>query len=356
MNRLYFLVALLSITSLTACKDEAPEPPVKPVKTIVVGGISGGGKRNFPAKVDAFQNLDLSFQVAGRIEELPVREGQEFETGGFMGKLDARDYEQDVAAKKAQQSKAKNDLERYRQLWTRDAVPLADLQEKERNFEVTEANLKVAEKALEETKIIAPFHGQVARKYVEVNEEVQAKQAIVNYLDLSKIKVIIDLPEEAVLQAKARDDDRFIARFASMPDHNFDLKVFEYGATADPATRTFPVTFVMENPENANVLPGMSATVVWELPTGTQAGGDTFLIPVSAVFTDPDGEQSVWVVDMNSMMVHKTAISAGSLMDSFVKVSSGLKAGDRIVTAGTHFLQEGMKVRLLEKTREQKNP
>jgi RND family efflux transporter MFP subunit len=356
MKRYLTLIIVLTLLPLSACKDKEPPPPVKPVKTIVVGGISGTGQRNFPGKVDAFQNLDLSFQVAGRIEELPIKEGQEFQTGDFMGKLDARDYEQDVAAQKAQHLKTKNDLERYRQLWTRDAVPLADLQEKERNFEVAEANLKVAEKALEETKIMAPFHGQVARKFVEVNEEVKAKQSIVNYLDLSQIKIIIDLPEEAVILAKSRDDDRFVATFASIADREFDLKVHEYGASADPATRTFPVTFVMEKPDDANVLPGMSATVKWEVPTGGQAVGGQFLIPVSGVFTDPEGQQSAWVVNEETMTVHQKVIGTESMMEDYVKVTSGLQLGDRIVTAGTHFLQEGMEVRLLEPTREQKNP
>ena len=74
MIRVQTIAILIALVLLTACKDDAPPPPVRPVKTSVVGGISGTGQRNFPAKVDAFQNLDLSFQVAGRIQKLPVKE------------------------------------------------------------------------------------------------------------------------------------------------------------------------------------------------------------------------------------------------------------------------------------------
>jgi multidrug efflux pump subunit AcrA (membrane-fusion protein) len=73
-------------------------------------------------------------------------------------------------------------------------------------------------------------------------------------------------------------------------------------------------------------------------------------IPNTAVFTDPDGSKLVWVIDPESMTVHRQGVETGHLVDDRILIVSGLKLGDRIVTAGVHHLEEGQKVRLFTGT------
>ena len=351
------LIILFLITlCLPACSSEPEAPVVKPVKTVVVGTSAATAQRSFAGKVDALQNVQLSFQVPGRIESLPIKEGQTFKHGDLIAKLDARDYENELASKQASQTKAKQDLERFRQLWTRDAVPLADLQAKERNYDIANAALQIAEKQVEDTRIRAPFDGHIGRKLAEENQEVQAKQTVATFLDLSQLKIIVDVPEAMVLQAKKDSEDKFVATFAKIPDREFNLSIHEFGATADPVTRTFPVTLVMPTPEDVTILPGMTASVEWEGGTAQVAGSTQFFIPSGSVVTNTQGQQTVWVVDPESMTVSARTVQLGKLSGDQVHVTNGLQGGERIVTAGAAFLHEGMEVRLLEETREQANP
>lgn len=357
MKKLLMILALatLVVSSMSGCKcgKEEPPPVIRPVKTIVVGGSTSKDERSFSGRVEAWKDADLSFQVPGKLTNFPVKEGQSFKTGELIGQLDARDFEQVLASKKAMKEKAKQDMERYKQLYAKDAVGLADLQTKERNFEVTTADYKIAEKKVEDTKLVAPFDGQVSRKLVDEHQEVQAKQPIVSFQDLTKLKIKIDVPEALVAQAKKGAKVTFVATFDNVPDKKFSLTLHEFGSQADSVTQTFPATFIVDERTEATILPGMTAVVLADLSTlSGMPAAIAFNVPVSAVFTDPEGKQSVWIVNKETMTVHQQPIEAGKLVGDQMQIKSGLKGGETIVTAGTHVLQEGMKVRLLESTPE----
>jgi len=341
--------AIFLVSSQISCEKEKPAPIIRPVKTIVVGGSQAKDERSFSGQVEAWQDAELSFQVAGKLNKFPVKEGQAFKQGEVIGQLDARDFEQGLVSKKAMREKAKQDLERYKQLYAKDAVGLADLQSKERNFEVTNADYKIAEKKVEDAKLIAPFDGVVARKLVEEHQEVQAKQPIVRFQDTTKLKIKIDVPESLVAQSKGKGKVNFVAVFDNLPGKTFKLTPSEFGSQADPVTRTFPITFIVDEQMEANILPGMTAQVNADMSAfGDAPATVAFSVPVSAVFTDSQGKQSVWIVNKETMTVHQQSIEAGKMLKDKIQIKSGLKGGEIIVTAGTHVLQEGMKVRLLE--------
>src|SRR5262249_7328554 len=84
------LLLALSILHLAGgCTPQASDPPevVRPVKTMVV--IPGGEThtRTFPGKVEASKRAELAFQVAGRIVQLPVKEGQKVKKGDLIAQL-----------------------------------------------------------------------------------------------------------------------------------------------------------------------------------------------------------------------------------------------------------------------------
>lgn len=347
-SRIAISLASLLFICVASCAEEAPEPVIRSVKTVIVQSAAGAWQRSFPGRVKALQAVDLAFQVPGLLTTFPVKEGQQLAQGELIGQLDARDFEQNLAAKKAQLDKAEQDMERYRQLWSKDAVPLADLQAKERNTEVAKSNYEIAKKKLDDTKIVAPFVGRIGRKYVESNEEVKAKQKIVLFQDLSRTLIEIDVPEAVVMRAKGDRSLKFTASFDNLPGRSINLTVHEFATEADPVTKTFPLTLSTAAIEDAMILPGMTATVSVATETSTSAGTPSLKIPVSAIFTNPDGEQAVWVVDESTMTVQERKVQVGAMRTSDAEINSGLKNGERIVTAGTHVLQDGMKVRLYE--------
>lgn len=204
--------------------------------------------------------------------------------------------------------------------------------------QVVEANLQ-----LEDSTLTAPFKGVVAQRFVEANQNVQAKQPIVQFQDANEIDVAVDVPESLMATLRRADIVQIVAEFTGVPGLQFPLELREIGQTADPTTQTFLVRGAMLSPPDINLLPGMTARVTLTYRRALVLG-DRILVPISAVFKDDEGRQIVWIVKDDNT-VTALPVTLGEAAGSQIEIVSGLEPGVRIAAAGASILREGMTVR-----------
>lgn len=354
--RLGSLACLL--LAVVGCREEPPQRAVavQPAKLLTIGESGSGAAREYPGVVSAAQRADLAFEVSGQMIEFPVDEGDPVDKGAVLGRLDPRDYQARLDSAIAILRKAQADYRRTSNLHKEDpgAIALTRLDADKRGVEVAEARTREAEKAYEDTILRAPFGGVVGRKLVDDFANVQAKQPILVLQDVSHLEMVVNVPERDFAtrpRAGASLDeltDQIQPRIvvSSLPDREFPARLKEIATTADPVTRTFAVTFRFANPEDVNVLPGMTAKVVVRAAGGAT---DQVLIPAHAVAAASDGQSFVWLVDPDSMTVSRRPVTLGPLQGDQVQVRSGLGAGDVIAISGVAVLRDGMQVRRFER-------
>ena len=154
-------------------------------------------------------------------------------------------------------------------------------------------------------------------------------------------------------ELKEKSEGDVVVQFDSIPGKKFPLKVKEYSTEADPATQTYQVVFVMNQPAEANILPGMTASVTAK--SSAAKSRPYILVPAIAVLDAPGNHPYVFVYDAKAGVVHKREVRIGRLQgSSSIHILDGLKPGEQIVTAGITKLEDGMKVRPWEKQREGK--
>jgi RND family efflux transporter MFP subunit len=348
---IFFVVATISI-NFTGCGEEAVEPPpvVKPVKTIAVTGF-GEGEMTFPASIEAGEKVLMSFRVSGRIIELPIREGQEIRKGQLIGRLDPKDYQIAVNEARAAFNKAVADLKRYQVLYEKDAVPLADLDLRIAQRDVTQAQLDGTEKNLSYTYLRAPFTGRIGRRYVENYMDVMSNEEIVDLNDITSIEVKVNVPESIISLSRTLGDKielRNFAEFETAPGKQYQLQIKEVSNRADPLTQTFEVTFKMPQPDDIALLPGMNALVKLEAKIKTDVDFETRIrIPAIAVMGADSEGSYVWTVNRQDMTVHRTRVELGQMTgEDGIFITEGLIGGELLVVAGMKSLQEGIKVQL----------
>ncbi len=205
--------------------------------------------------------------------------------------------------------------------------------------QVVEANLQLADSTLR-----APYDGVIAQRFVEQGQNIRAQQPVVKFQDVNEIDIVVDVPE-AVMMADLRSADilRLEAEFSAAPGLRFPVHVKEIAQRADPVTQTFAVRVAMKVPDGINLLPGMTSTVSLTYRRASILGG-RILVPVSAVFKSPSGEQITWVLG-SDQTVARRPVTLGEASGNQIEVASGLASGDRIAVAGVAVLREGMKVR-----------
>jgi RND family efflux transporter MFP subunit len=334
-----------------ACSQEEPPPPepqVLNVKMVEIGSAESGQTREYPGRVQAWQHAEMGFEVSGKIIELDFVEGKQVQKGDVLARLDLRDFEADVKKAQANRTQAFADYERYKTLFEEGVSSKAEFEAKQQRFEVTEAELRQADKALEDAALTAPFSGVVARKLVEDFENVRRKQPVLILQDLTNLKTRVTVPEADMGgETKSQSNEEITARLrpqvvvSSLPDRKFDAKIWEISQVADPVTRTFEATFYFPYPEGLNVLPGMTAKLIVQLA----GSAGSHWVPGVAVTADDEEQPMVWRVDPQQMVVHPVRVGVGGLKGDLVEITSGLEAGDLVATSGIQNLRDGSRVR-----------
>lgn len=346
-------VALAGTVALVGagCSEKAPpETPevVRPVKTVIVGtGLTDGFM--FPGTVRGAERAALSFQVSGPLVELPVNEGDQVARGRLLARIDPTDFEIAIAEAEATYNKSVSDYRRYQRLYEKEAVPLADVELRRAQRDVSAARLQQARTNLGYTHLRAPFSGRIGKKYVENFEDVRAKESVLTLHRIDVVEVTIDVPESVI--TGLRGDGSLIRAFATFEGHSdleLPLTFKEISAEADPATQTYEAAFSMKQPTELNALPGMSAQVTIQRKGAEDLDVTEFAVPAQAVRQSDDGRMIVWVVDPDDHTVHAREVEVGPVTGTTeIVVRSGLENGEMIAATAVQQLREGMEIRPL---------
>jgi RND family efflux transporter MFP subunit len=349
---LLFTICLIAVSvfftlSCRKEKEKVTEDIARPVKLMTIESDQTEQQMSYPGTVRASQRVDLAFRVSGPLIELPIDEGQKVEKGQIIARILPRDFETELASRKARTLEASQQYQRYRDLYIKKQVSKADFDKYKAQYDIAKAREKEASDALDDTNLRAPFSGVIAKRYVENFEDVQAKQPIVSLQDISYIEILIDVPELLMAQLRKRGSRVAFAQFAAAPGEEYALELKEFSTQADPKTQTYQVTLSMPAPRNVNILPGMTATVVGRT-LGDEEDNIGAVIPALAIFSDQGGIPHVWLVNENTMTVHARKVTTGELTGTdSILVIEGLNPGDMIATSGVNNLREGMKVKQL---------
>ena len=352
-------VFLAAVLLLAGCKKEEKvvrKEVVRPVKVMTVRRGESSLSLSFPGTVRAARRAVLSFKVSGPLVKLSVEEGQHVKKGDLIAQIQKRDFQTALEEAKARALEAERQFRRYKELYARKQVSRADYDRYRAARDVARAQLEDARNRLRDTSLRAPFDGVISKRYVENFQKVQAKEPIVNLQDITRIEILVNVPEQVMAEIRDKEEKiEIVATFDTIPGKKFPLEVKEYSTQADPATQTYQVVLVMDQPREANILPGMTALVTGHSTREAGGGEQTITIPAIAVMDAAGDRPFVWVLDPKTGTVHRQFVTVGRITGSKdIIIRDGLKGGETIVIAGLTQLAEGMKVRPWEKQREQR--
>ena len=347
------VVAAITAFGAAACEQPVPEAVevVRPVKMLQLAGGADAEPLEYPGRIAATTDAEIAFEVGGLITEFPVVQGQLVREGDLLAQIDSRDFQANLDAVRAERNVARADYARYQDLFAADAASLQELEVARRRFEVAEAQIQTAEKAVSDTTLVAPFSGRVARKLVEAFQGVGAREPILVLQDVEDtLDVIINIPENDVAIKpdltieELEEVGTAYVELTSYPGRRFAVRPKEFASEADPITRTFEITFSFEPPDDVRILPGMTSKLLVDPDIGT----GSFTIPAAALAAGDGGQPFVWVIDRASMTVAPRDVEVGELMGDNALVTEGLSGSDTIAVSAVQNLRDGMEVREIQ--------
>lgn len=339
---------ILVVNLIVTCSEKETQPAVKPPKPVKSFTISNPEEiitRKYPGKVEANQDAILSFQVPGMVKEFPISKGQEVTEGDIIAKIDPVDYQLKLKEAVAVRDERGVNLERTKTLLKKGYAAQAEFDKITAQYEVADANVNLAKQDLKYTEILAPFTGRIADTYIENHEYIKAKDPIALLHNTENIDISIDVPENIMIRLKETETVSKKAIFDTVPDKQYDIEFKDAVMQADPKTQTYKVFMTLKNPEDINVLPGMTATLEFKFRLrGDTSDSISYLVPVTSVYTDENKNNYVWNIKPDSQTITAVKVTTGELKSDKIQILEGLKQGDKIVYTGVHLLREGQQV------------
>ncbi len=368
MMRLMSMGVLVAALIVACSKAPEQKEVIRPVFATQVGTDTDQSGRSFPGRAQANQEVDLSFRVAGPLIELPNDiVGRAYQQGGVIARIDPRDYEvqlQDAEGRLEQgrsaEKRAQGEYQREQNIYKQDAGATSktsvdrkrDLRDQAAgDVKSLEASVRAAKDNLDYTYLKAPFDGVITNRYADNFQDVRAKQKVVRLLDASRIQIVVDVPETLI--SRLPQVEEFWVIFDAFPERKIPAQLFEVGTEASFTTRTYPVTLIMDPPDDIDILAGMAGRAYGRPKADVSTDSNALVVALSAVFTPDDEKQSyVWVVDKDSGTVSRRQVTLGELANNGIVVREGLETGEWVATAGVHSLKQDQRVRILDSGRE----
>lgn len=340
-------LSLLAANASEAKSSKAPissSHAISSVRVETLGELSPAISRSFVGRVDAVSNVNLSFQVTGRLINLPVKQGRLLPKGSLLAELDATDYKLALEQAKVRLKQAQRDVDRKRLLLKSNSVPRAIVDEASDQLRLAELGVESATRNLSYTRLEAPSDVLITRRLADRYVNLAAGTPVVRVQDVTELRAHISVPEDLVrlvsnpdlIQAKLllpNNEDAFIA-----------LEYREHATEPDPVVQTYQVTFGFERPEQLNLLPGMTVTVVVTADPLLHKANQLD-VALSALNTANDGSYYLWVFNSEIGQVSKRKVKVGKINGERVELLSGAIAGEQVITSGGSHLREGMKVK-----------
>lgn len=283
--------------------------------------------------VDGSTTVRLGFLVAGRINFISSREGQNIEKGQLVATIEPTNYNIAKELSDIQVNQVTDEYNRLKIMRERNSLSESDFSKV--NFTLQQAKLQqqLQQKNLSDTKLYSPISGVLIKKLGEVGEIIGTGTPLLVISDIRKVKVLAYIPEGELHLVKL---GQLAEVTISALDKTFSGRVTEVGSAADATSRAFTIKIEVDNPQLL-IRPGMIA----EARINTNTSGESILLPLEVISHDLDNQEFVYVVDKAQNKAFKRKISVGKIIGNQVEVIQGLNVGDAVVTAGQNKLTDG---------------
>ncbi len=339
---------LLAFSVLTGCNEESNAAQNSDTMNsatheqqinVAISPVESGAfvsRLSLVGEVQSQTDALLACEVGARLLRVRADRGASVEKGDTLVVLDSRRYQAGFDAAQAQLENARLDFDMADRLYKQgQGISENDWRKASNSLKMAEAGLANARIDLENCFITAPFTGTIAERFVDTGELVSPGTPVMQLVQDGELKVRFGLPENQVGYGRKGD-----AVEIRVPEAGIDAsgKITWAGNVLDGRSRTLPMEARITG--NSRLKVGMACQV--ELLREHNAS--TVVVPVTIVQSAPD--HHFLFIEENGLAVHRR-VTLGDRDGSRVEITSGLKAGEHLITSGYRGLVDGQPLRVV---------
>jgi len=258
-----------------------------------------------------------------------VQEGYYVRAGSTIVKVENQVPQANFLSAQNNYQKAQKDWERANELHKEGLISDTDLETAHQTFRAAEAQYISAQHDYNNSVITSPISGIITSIPVDVGTMLTPGTIVANVVDISQLKVTINISEQDVFRLKVGDQAEI--ETAVYPGVKFFGKIASISAKGDTA-HTYPVKILIPNNKQHPLKSGMFGQITFNL--GNQVA---IAIPRNALVGSIQNPQVFVVEDGKAKLCN---IQVGSKVGTNIAVLQGLSEGEKVVVSGQEDLKE----------------
>ena len=276
-------------------------------------------------------------EIDGVIEKIDFEEGDEITKGKRLVDISTKEHRLKLKIAITDSNLADINIKRDEKLAAQNLIPNAQLDQTKTRAESASLNKELAEISLNKSLISSPLKGTIKTRHIKVGEFVRKGDKLVEILDIDRILVKVNIPEQEILSIQVGQNVE-VALYI-MEKKTFLGRVKNIGLEADSSNRTFPVEILVDNKER-QLRAGMLARATFT----KNVDQDQIVIPRHTVLERDQG-RVVYVFEDGKAFRRDIRIGLSQLDQ--VQVVQGLNKGELIVVEGHTKLTDGEEVNVV---------
>lgn len=272
------------------------------------------------------QEVKIAAETSGRVIKLLVDEGSVVKAGQTLALVNGDQIGVQLQNAQTSYATAQADAARFESAYKTGGVTQQQLDQVRLSLENAKAQLRSAQITANDANVKAPISGIINKKLVESGSFVSPGTVLFELVNVSQLKLRINVDESQVASLKL--GDKIKVKASVYPNRDFEGKISFIAPKAD-ASLNFPIEMIIENQTDAPLRAGMYGTAYFQAFAGENT--ETLTVPREA-FVGSVSSNQVFVAS-NDKATLKT-ISTGRNFGNEVEVISGLKEGENVIISG----------------------
>jgi len=287
--------------------------------------------------VESDNNVLIAPQSSGIVKKIHVNAGNKVTKGQLLAELDGSILESSIAEVENGLKLAETIFERQQRLWDKNIGSEIEFLQAKNNKVGLEKRLATLKEQYKMTKIFTPLSGTVDEILIKEGEMAVAGMGAVRVVQLSNLKIKVDLSEVYISRIKKND---FVHVKIPATGREFDLSVDAVSQVIDPQNRTFQIEMKVPKSE-VGIKPNMLSVLTINDYTNDEA----LIVPLNIV-QETGQEQFIFVAEQinGDWIARRRSVKTGNSYIDRAEISSGLQEGEYVVTFGYQNLADGQKL------------
>jgi len=285
--------------------------------------------------IEADEQIEIHSEISGLVESINFSEGGRVGQGQILLKINDAELQAQLAQAQTRNNLAGENERRAKLLLEKEAISQEEYDIASADFRTAQSQIQLIRAQLSKTIIKAPFSGTIGLRNISKGSYITPTTNVAQLVNTNRVKISFSIPEKYANKVRVNNQIKFSVQGV---EGEFTAKIYATEPSVELNTRTLLVKAVTPNP-NAKLMPGTFANIIFPLETVE----DGLLVPAEALIPIQNGKK---IFVMRNGKAKEVMVETGARTDEDVLITSGLVAGDTVLTSGVMSLRDGAAVKV----------